>query len=361
MKKLSMVMMVASMLAFTACGNDSSKADDAGSDTTAGTETNVEDSGNVQLDELTMYFVPSRDSAEILQATEPLKQLTKDALADEGYDVEEVKIEVGSTYEAVGEALTAGTADIGFIPGGTYALYSDDGVDVALTATRNGLSVESADPVDWNNNEPITGIEDQVTFYRALIIAGPSEKGQALQDKINNGEQLTWEDLEQSTWAVRSTSSSAGYIYPTIWLGENYEKSISDLPNVVTTDGYGASFNALAAETADIAVFYADARRDNEDKWNSNEDGGMGRTATIWEETDVIGVTAPIYNDTISISSQTVDSDLKEAIQNAFINIGNTEEGKEVIAIYSHNGYKVAQDSDYDDERKAQEIIRSFQ
>ena len=32
----------------------------------------------------------------------------------------------------------------------------------------------------------------------------------------------------------------------------------------------------------------------------------------------------------------------------AFINIGNTEEGKEVIAIYSHNGYQWAKSEDYD-------------
>ena len=44
----------------------------------------------------------------------------------------------------------------------------------------------------------------------------------------------------------------------------------------------------------------------------------------------------------------------------AFINIGNTEEGKEVIAIYSHNGYLPAKSSDYDAERAAQEMIQSL-
>ena len=35
---------------------------------------------------------------------------------------------------------------------------------------------------------------------------------------------------------------------------------------------------------------------------------------------------------------------------------GNTEEGKEVIAIYSHNGYQWAKSEDYDSERAAQEM-----
>ena len=83
---------------------------------------------------------------------------------------------------------------------------------------------------------------------------------------------------------------------------------------------------------------------------------------SIWEETNVIGVTAPIYNDTISVSknSEIMDADLIAALQDAFINIGNTEEGKQVIAIYSHNGYQKAQASDYDNERAAQKLIQEL-
>ena len=36
------------------------------------------------------------------------------------------------------------------------------------------------------------------------------------------------------------------------------------------------------------------------------------------------------------------------------------EAGKEVIAIYSHNGYQWAKSSDYDSERAAQEMIQSL-
>ena len=50
----------------------------------------------------------------------------------------------------------------------------------------------------------------------------------------------------------------------------------------------------------------------------------------------------------------------KAALSEAFINIGNTEAGKEVISIYSHNGYLPAQSSDYDSERAAQEMIQTL-
>jgi phosphonate transport system substrate-binding protein len=312
--------------------------------------------------ELTVYFVPSRDSAEILEATEPLKELLKTELNNQGYEFETVNIEVGSTYEAVGEALGAGTADVGLIPGGTYVLYAEDGIDVALTATRYALSVDSDDAAPWNTGNPTEDdMSAMATFYRGLIIAGPSAKGAELAAKVEAGEALTWEDMNSASWCVRSSSSSSGYIYPTIWLGDNFDgKTIADLENVTTTDGYGATFNALAAETCDLGTIYGDARMHNASKWDSSEEGGFGREASIWDEVKVVGVTAPIYNDTVSVSTKTVDADLKAAIQTAFINVAKTEAGAEAVSIYSHKGYQVAEDADYDNERKAQDLIKSM-
>jgi len=317
-----------------------------------------EEDASKTIDVLKVSFVPSKDPEQIITMTEPLKELLKNQLATQGYTVGSVEIDVGTTYEAVGEALSAGTTDIGLIPGGTYVLY-DDGAEVILTATRKALSIDSDDPKEWNDNKPTTGLDDQqASYYRSLVIAGPSEKGQALAAKVNNGEELTWEDLNGASWAVMSTSSSAGYIYPTLWLQANYGKSLTDLAQVTQSDSYGSSFARLAAGQVDVVVAYADARRDNEEKWTSE----YGGTASIWDQTNVIGVTQPIYNDTISVSknSPIMTDDLKKALQEAFMTIAGTEEGKEVIAVYTHEGYKVAQPSDYDGERKAQELLRSM-
>jgi phosphonate transport system substrate-binding protein len=307
---------------------------------------------------LTVYFVPSRDAAEILEATEPLKQLLKDELMELGYEFDEIIIEVGTTYEAVGEAMDSGTADIGFLPGGTYVLYAENGnIDVALTATRAGLTKDFPDAKDWNDGVATDGdSENQVTYYRGLIIAGTSDAARAVAATVNAGNMPTWAELDALQWCVRSSTSSSGYIYPTLWLMENYDgKMISDLTNVTQTDGYGTSMAALASGTCDVGTFYADARRNYADRWDDAE--GYNRSATIWAETDVIGVTDPIYNDTISVSTITVDADLMAAIQQAFINIAATAEGAAVIDIYSHEGYEIAEDSDYDNERLAQDLL----
>ncbi len=323
----------------------------------ATTEATTEFNGTpVEVEKLSVAFVPSREPDEIITATEPLKEMLADELAKLGYNVGEVDITVGTSFDAVGQAMVAGTTDIGVIPGGTYVLY-DDGADVILTATRNGLSNDSDSAKDWNDNKPTEASEKQAVSYRALMIAGPSEKGRELAEKVNNGEELTWEDIDSANWSIMSSTSPAGYIYPSLWLSENYEKNITELSHAVQSDDYGSAFARLATGDIDVLCTYADARRDYEQKWN--EEYSMENS--IWDDTDVIGVTPAIYNDTISVSKNspviTENEGLKDAIAQAFINIGNTDEGKEVIAIYSHNGYQLAEASDYDSERAAQQMI----
>ena len=322
----------------------------------------------VKLDKLTLEFVPSKEADVIITGTKNLPELLKAALLEQGYEVGEVDITVGTSYEATGEAMAAGAIDIGWLPGGTYALFSDE-VEVFLTATRAGLSNDSTDPKTWNGEANKTlPTEEQVKFYRSLIYATPSAYGKELAAKVNAGEALTWEDLNKANWAVLKTSSSAGYIYPTMWLMENFEgKKITDLTTAVTLSGYGESFAQAAAESVDIIVCYADGRRDYEAAWTLPADqkdatgkAGMGRTESIWTELNVIGVTAPIYNDTVSITKANpavYNPEFIAAMQNALISVIGTEEGKAIFAVYSHTGYAPAVDADYESARQALSVI----
>ena len=370
---------MAAMTMLTGCGSkttDSTQTTSAADTTAEGTSTTEAASADTttsdattaevkqSFDKLTLEFVPSKDADVIITGTAELPQLVKDEMAKLGYDIGEVDISVGTSYDATGEAMSAGTIDVGWLPGGTYALYSDD-VDVLLTATRNGLSNDSENPADWNGDANATQKNGpQVTYYRSLIYATPSEYGKQLAEKVNNGEALTWDDLNNATWAVQKTSSSAGYIYPTMWLMKNYDgKKISDLANVIPLDsGYGTAFSYAAAESVDIIVCYADGRNDYEESWmlatdkqDSTGKQGMGRSDSIWNELNVIGVTDGIYNDTVAISKRSpyYTDELKEALQQCFINIINTEKGKEIFGVYSHAGYAIATDADYDGARAA--------
>lgn len=350
-KCLSIFLIAAVLLTLCACGSTGSED-----------EASLVLSNRVHFDSITLGFVPSSDSDAIITATETLPEIFKTELAKHGVDVDSISVEVGDSYDATGEAMVAGDVDIGWLPGGTYALYSED-CEVILTATRSGLSIDSADPADWNdeNNIPAKS-DDTVKYYRALIFAGPSEYGQTLAEKVNKGESLTWEELDAARWATQKVSSSAGYIYPNLWLIKNYNKQLSDLSNVTPlSTGYADALLAAAKGEVDIFAGYADLRRDYAECWTlpadeTTADGrsGMGGSNSIWRDIKVIGVTDEIYNDAVAVSKNgslydtDYTDDLIKIIQQSLIDIINTPQGKEIFKVYAHTGYAVATDEDYE-------------
>ena len=278
-------------------------------------------------------------------------------MKEKGYNIGKVDISVSDSYEAAGEALSAGSVDVAWLPGGTYALYSNDS-DVVLTATRHGFKNDSTNPKDWNGDANKTQNSDKpVTYYKGLIYAGPSAYGRKLAAKVNAGEKLTWEDLDKAKWAVRDVTSSAGYIYPTMWLQEQFKgKGIKDLSKV-TTLNYAAEFQQAAAEQIDVIVCYADGRQDYEKQWQKE----WGRKDSIWNELNVIGVTQNVYNDTVTVTMKKPEIYNKEfmtAFQDSIIEISKTEEGKKIFGIYKHSGYAKASDKDYDGARQALKAVQ---
>lgn len=311
--------------------------------------------GTKNIEELNVAFAPYDSSETMLAETEPMKVLLQDKLLERGYNVENVNITVGASYDAVGEALSAGTADVGFISGGTYVLY-DEGCDVLLTALRAAYSKDSDNPADWNDATEGHYLDTMAKYYKSIIIAGPSAKGQELAAKVNNGEELTWDDLNSATWAVMGASSASGYIYPSLWLQERFGKGINELDNVIQSDSYSTSIARLASEQADIMVGFAHMQYKYADQWTED----FGREDSIWKETNIIGVTEGIFNDTVCISkaSQIMTDDFRQALGESLIEIGQSEEGLEIIdKVFAHKGYEWAEGSDYDGERKAQELI----
>ena len=155
-----------------------------------------------------------------------------------------------------------------------------------------------------------------------------------------------------------NVSSSAGYIYPTMWLNEKYGKKITDL-KTVTELTYAAMFQQGAAEQIDCWVCYADGR----DGYENNEKGSdwikdFGRPDSIWNEVNVIGVTPGIYNDTVAATNANdkVDTAFKEAFSDVIIDIIGTEKGKEIFGVYQHSGYQKAKDADYEPSRQAYKL-----
>lgn len=348
-------------LVLVACSNNNNDADTANDNGYVGINNDLLEIGDAEeataIDTLTIYFVPSRDPEEILTATAPLEGMLIAELAALGFDVSNIDIHVGTSFEAAGQALHAGSADIGFLPGATYVLF-DDGVEAILTATRAGLSKDYEDAATWNDGLPTLNVDTQVMTYRSLIIAGPSARGQELAAIVNGGGELTWDELNNANWGIMSPASPAGFIFPSLWMLENFGQMITDLDRAVPQESFAASFANLASGQIDVLTVFADGRMGQAENWTTT----LGRTEDIFVETNIIGVTEPIFNDTISVSrhSAVMSPALIAALQTAFINIANTPEGLEVIAIYNHQGYMIADTANYDVDRAALDMMREI-
>ena len=122
MKKiLALTMALVLVLSLGACGKAPAAETKAPTEapvsvTEKATET---EAARPHFDKLTLEFVPSKDADVIIAGTENLPELVKAEMANLGYDIDEVDITVGTSYDATGEAMSAGTIDLGWLPGGT--------------------------------------------------------------------------------------------------------------------------------------------------------------------------------------------------------------------------------------------------
>ncbi len=313
-------------------------------------------SSSKEVKELKIAISPYQDADTIKTNTAPLGKLLQDKMKAKGYTIGKVTMNVGTSYSAVGEALSAGSADLGFISGATYVMYDKD-VDVLLTALREGIDKDSTDLKVWNNGSKDAFKKDLVKYYRSAIVVGPSAKGQALLAKVKKGEKPTWEELNDLKWSVMSPASASGYLYPSLWLKKNYGKKISDLAHVIQSDSYTTSAARLASGQVDVLVAYSHIRIKMEKNWQTK----LGGTAPIWQQTGVIGVTDKIFNDTVSYSKTSKvmqDEGFRKALGESLIEIGKTEEGLKILKTLGHKGYDWAAGKDYDDERTIRKELK---
>ncbi|MGI6215082.1 MAG: phosphate/phosphite/phosphonate ABC transporter substrate-binding protein [Christensenellales bacterium] len=313
------------------------------------------------IENLTVYFVPSASVEEMTTAAEPLKQMLIDELAKYGYTIKNVEIGVGTDYAVVGEGMISGTIDVGFLPANTYVLYAEDGVDVILSATRAALSVESENFDDWNVE--VLKSDDVASGYRSLIYVNAyTEKGAELLEKARAGK-LTWDDINNATWALGSTTSGASYVYPSIWINKNFgegigegKKTVADLAHATFGGGYPDNCESVLLGQADIYAGFADTRQNDyaSEGFKSVYPEKAAEGKNVFDCLKVIGVTDMIMNDTISVGTAPyITPEFKEALQKAFLSIIETDEGKATVAPYSHTGYAIVDDSDYDGTRAA--------
>lgn len=264
--------------------------------------------------ELKVQFVPSQ-SAETLEAkAKPLEKLLKKEL-----DIP-VKVSVATDYNTIVEALDADQIDVGFLPPNAYVeAHERSNATVLLQALRYGIAQKGG--VAEHTNK-------LVDSYRAEVLVAKNSKIKDVKD------------LKGKTIAVQDVTSSAGYVYP---VAELKDKGIDINKDVKTVQVKGHDQAVLSVLNGDVdaAFVFEDARLN-----------------VLKDQPDVMNKVIPIYftkaipNDTITVRGD-MSKKWKEKIQQAFINIGKTKEGKKIISsLYTHEGYVKTSDKKFDTVRE---------
>lgn len=270
--------------------------------------------------ELTIGFVPSQNAETLEARAKPLADLLSEKLSIP------VKVTVTTDYNAVVQALKSKQLDLGFLPPTDYVIAHKQGAaDVLLQAQRYGVIPENGK----NTNE-------LVDYYYAIMLV---KKDSNIKDvKDLKGKKVAWQ----------SPTSSAGYVWPAIYMKEHGIDAQKDVTGI-QVQGHDKAISALMNGDVDAAAVFLDARNIVAKEYPD-----------IWDQTRILFKTEKIPNDTISVRPD-MSVKWKKKISDAFVAIGKDPEGQKIILnIYSHVGYIPSKDANFDIVREYNEKIKEI-
>ncbi|MDQ0206019.1 phosphate/phosphite/phosphonate ABC transporter substrate-binding protein [Alkalicoccobacillus murimartini] len=298
------------------CGSDS----DTPEETTGGDDNGSgEEATGYVPDTLRVQFVPSQNADTLEAKAKPLEDLLSAEL-----DIP-VTVSVSTDYNTIVEAMASEQVDVGFLPPTAYVLAEERGAaEVILQALRYGVNDEDGSPT-----------EDLVETYKSQIIV-----------KKDSGIESI-EDLEGKKMGYQSVTSSAGYVWPAAVLIDAGLDPLTDV-EPVTLKGHDQAIISLLNGDVDAAATFQDARNVVTSDYPS-----------VFEDTEILEFTEDIPNDTIAVLPD-MDEDWKEKIQQAFIAIGESDEGRAIIKdVYTHEGYVESDDSKFEIVREYNEKVKT--
>jgi phosphonate transport system substrate-binding protein len=244
-------------------------------------------------------FVPSGDTNEIVAGGEKVADLI--------YDRTElvVEVSVATEYAGVIEALSSDppSAHMASLATFSYVLAADRGVaESALVSVRYGSPT-----------------------YNGQIIAN-----------VESGIE-TMADLEGKTFARPDPLSTSGWIIPMLTMRANGIVPEEDLDQIVDAGGHTAVASAVYSGDVDAGATFVDARG------NIEEDA-----PDVMDVVKVVAVTEDIPNDGVQFHPSVPD-EIRDQIVNALLEIAETEEGAEALALaYEWTGLVERDDTFYD-------------
>lgn len=267
------------------------------------------DVGDEFPDPLVLGMVPSREAGVMMDSIDPLTALLEEEL---GIGVQGTVL---TSFTSVIEAMGTGRVDIGIF--GPFALV--------LGEERHDLEII------------LNSIRFGADHYLAQFFARADSGIESLYDL--HGKSVGWVD----------PASTAGYLFPYVHLLDHGIDPEDDLGEQIFTGSHDASVIAVYTGDVDFGVSFDDAREDVEDEYPD-----------VMDEVKVFEYTAEIPNDGIAVRRE-LHPDLVADIQQAFISIGETEEGEELLeTLYNVTGYVPAGSERYEVVRRTFQEMQEY-
>ncbi len=297
MKKFSFILVLA--LAVTLTFTMGVSADDA----------EPADVGDEVPEQLVLGMVPSREAGVMIESIDPLTELLEEEL--------DMPVEgtVLTSFTGVIEAMGTGRVDVGIF--GPFALILGEerhDLEIILNSIRFGADHYLA---QFYTHED-TGIE-------------------------------AMEDLEGASMAFVDPASTAGYLFPYVHMLDHGIDPDEDLEDYIFAGAHDAAVIAVYNQETDVGVSFDDAREDIEDEYPD-----------VMEKVNVFEYTAEIPNDGVAVRRE-LDPELVSDIQQAFINVGETEKGGELLdTLYNVSGYVPAGPERYEVVRRTYQEMQEY-
>lgn len=309
-----------------------------------------------KVESLNLVISPNISEETFLKVKNEFLSLLKTELLNNGYDVNKIEIQYTTSNNQATESIVTKMADIGFLTKLSYYENRENNLEVLLSQLEYSYNLSTDDLSAWNDKAQLVTNKVLLDHHYAGIYVGSSTKGQELYNKFNQGESLTWIDLNSSKWCHIVVTSQEGYIYPSLWLIDNFSRRIAELfSHELVVKGYPELMSKLANQECDIVVGPDTLREEYEEEWSKS----FNRSTSIYNEVKMIAITQPILHNPIVYSSlnEKLDEGLLSAIKKSLMNITNSENKNPLLEAMDVKGLVESNNEAYDSFKPAYDYL----